>query len=43
MVLDKSKDKSIGPFIGWFMFSIFALFAMLVISAFGGGINAFLS
>lgn len=43
MVLQGSKNNSITPFISWFMFSLFAFFAMLVISAFGGVINAFLN
>lgn len=43
IALQKSKDNSIMPFISWFIFSLFALFAMLVISAFGGVINAFLN
>ncbi|MDD2774611.1 MAG: hypothetical protein PHU06_01510 [Gallionella sp.] len=42
IVLEKGNDRSITPFISWFIFSLFALFAMLVISTFGGVINAFL-
>ena len=43
IVLEDSKEKSITPFISWFIFSLFAFFAMLVISAFGGVINSFFS